>query len=150
VLDADTGLPLAGVELMLAPGGLAESSGANGHFQLQPVTQGSGYQLTASLAGYHSASVSGIEVEAHRPAFVPILLEPIRPPAVTGLEISANTDYYYLDWDAVPGVTQYRVRAAWDPHGYWSPVVTTGQNSYSAPLPAGVEQTRLFRVSALQ
>jgi hypothetical protein len=69
---------------------------------------------------------------------------------VTGLTISATSQACFLDWEPMPGIATYRIRAAWDPYGYWSPVATTGQTQYETPLPAGVDLTRLFRVTAIQ
>jgi hypothetical protein len=150
VLDADSGLPVPGAQLSLAPGSGAADGGPNGWFRLAPVAQGNNYQLSAQHMGYWPAMVSGIDVEEHRPAFQRIWLEPIRPSAVTGLQITADSVNVHLSWNPVGGATGYRVRAAWDQGGYWSPQVTTTQTDWTTPFLQGVEQVRFYRVSSVQ
>ena len=149
VLDADSGLPLADAQVQAAPGGGQDGSGPNGYFRIAPVAEGHNAQLAASHAGYLPATVSGIEVDAHQPAWRRILLEPLRPPAVTDLHVSADSLNLNFSWSPVAGATGYRLRAAWEPAGYWSPQATTTQTVWITPIQQGIDQTRLYRVSAV-
>ena len=149
VRDADTMLPLADTQVQVAPGDNSQVSGPNGFFRLAPVAEGHYYQLSASHAGYLPATISNITVPEHQPAWWRILLEPIRPPAVTGLQISPDGVNVHLNWNPVAGATGYRVRAAWDQGGYWSPQATTMQTEWSTQYLQDVGQIRFYRVSAV-